>query len=286
MDSWIFPKLDLAWKTALAAQAARDNKTICIIGVTGSGKSTLGNILLGRPRNDPTGFKTSAYSSSCTLEVESLDGRWLGNGDAIRVIDTPGHGDAWGRDQELRREMVSLLEMEGAVHAFIWVKNSQKPRFDLLELEHFDLLKDIFGVSFYINLIVVFSRWSFYARQERLRRDEGVTLEKAKESLHTSLVENFPWTRDRPVPMATVDACFAEDDPAEASAFRAETASLWRFIDRLAARPVESVQTRRFRDQQIEREKNRLRHRAEMARRQLMPGNTRRAEPDGRCKVL
>ncbi|CAG0903528.1 unnamed protein product [Darwinula stevensoni] len=267
-------------------KAAGDKKTICIIGVTGSGKSTLGNVLLGRPRNDPTGFKTSAYSSSCTLEVESLDGRWLGNGDAIRVMDTPGHGDAGGRDQELGREMVSSLEMEGAVHAFIWVKNSQKPRFDLLELEHFDMLKDIFGVSFYTNLIVVFSRWSFDARRERLRQDEGVTLEKAKESLHTSLAEHFPWTRDRPVPVAAVDACFAEDDPAEASAFLAETASLWRCIDQLAARPVESVQTRRFRDQEIEREKNRLRHRAEMARRQQMSGNTRRAEPDGRCKIL
>ena len=63
-----------------------DVPRIVLLGMTGSGKSSLGNLLLGR-----TSFKVGHDYASCTKKTSHLTtGRWNGKGGLFELIDTPG----------------------------------------------------------------------------------------------------------------------------------------------------------------------------------------------------
>jgi predicted GTPase len=140
-----------------------ERRTIVVVGTTGTGKSTLANVLLGLSvsPNEPfyRRFKMSSGARSCTVACSSLDGFWLGDrSKPIRVIDTPGHGDGDGNDFNLLQSIVQTMRAERAVHAFIWVKNSEAPRVDALDIEFLNIFLQVFGPGFVRNMAVVFTR--------------------------------------------------------------------------------------------------------------------------------
>ena len=58
---------------------------IVLLGTTGAGKSSLGNLLLGKDA-----FPTSDEPTSCTDETTEARGNWCGDGPEFELIDTPG----------------------------------------------------------------------------------------------------------------------------------------------------------------------------------------------------
>lgn len=85
---------------------------VCIMGKTGAGKSTVGNML---SKNNE--FTTSSLYRACTKEPKVVnfqrDGVFWG------VIDTPGFGDAEIRSAETFDSIVNKLESYQYINRFI-----------------------------------------------------------------------------------------------------------------------------------------------------------------------
>lgn len=155
-----------------------DGIVVVLLGCTGAGKSTLGNVLLGKRPNDETGFKTLAGLESCNEPTVFKTGRWLGREDKpiVTIVDTPGFSDSrpgatdsrnfiqrWfdtkSRDTMQREEMAKVLkESIGAVHVFLWVRKAGE-RFTDNDRAYFSLYLKTFGKDeFQKRLIMVLTK--------------------------------------------------------------------------------------------------------------------------------
>ena len=76
---------------------------LVILGQTGTGKSTLSNILLGQAFDCKNcTFPVCDGMNSCTKATKYATGKWLGKGGAdFTVVDTPGFGDSDNNDNNL-----------------------------------------------------------------------------------------------------------------------------------------------------------------------------------------
>ena len=104
---------------------------IVILGATGVGKSSLGNVLLGRDKNfNGAGFHHGCFKvyglghdqTSVTKKTCHDAGRFLGNmsQDIITVIDTPGFGNNLVEEEATINSLVNVLKDEiQYVHAFV-----------------------------------------------------------------------------------------------------------------------------------------------------------------------
>lgn len=96
------PKGDYERAFNQAAQAGREElakkfRVVCMIGLTGHGKSSTANSLSGQDK-----FTVLAGTESETIQITGLLSKWQGKKeeDPLIVIDTPGLGDSKNRDTE------------------------------------------------------------------------------------------------------------------------------------------------------------------------------------------
>lgn len=96
-------------------------RSICLLGVTGHGKSSLGNSICG-----DNVFKADAGLTSVTDKVQGLVTRYRGISDDLPIIciDTPGFGDSEGRDGNHITNIVNSLKTIGYVNTFVIAWNS------------------------------------------------------------------------------------------------------------------------------------------------------------------
>ena len=141
------------------------SSTIVILGETGVGKSTLGNILIGREE-----FVTDKRLDLSTIEAKSADG--ILNNSRIKVIDTQGYGDTKGRDMENTKQMINLIKNIGSVQAFILVMNGQNIRWNDAKLSVLKLFDEMFH-AFWDNAIFIINFWSSDLYSQDIRRVSG-----------------------------------------------------------------------------------------------------------------
>lgn len=75
-------------------------KSVCVLGATGSGKSSTCKTITGSKTNEI--FNPSSSLSAATYETKGSCTNWFGKSDLepVIVLDTPGLGDTEGRDTQ------------------------------------------------------------------------------------------------------------------------------------------------------------------------------------------
>jgi len=207
---------------------------LILLGNTGVGKSSLGNVLLGRPHNfvdeNPDGsncFVTGHSVDATTKDTCAKAGRWAGDsGKPVTIIDTPGLGDEVEADRETVEQLVDKLKDEiKHVNAFVILFNGQRPRFSKSLKSMITLFEKIFGPGFWPHVIFAVTRWGF---AEHHIEDQSQTTDQWTAAWNREFSNLFRKVR-RDISAVFIDTHYKPSNPVEAGNFTIEMDKLWQF---------------------------------------------------------
>ena len=135
------------------------SQTILLIGQTGSGKSTLGNWLIGEEV-----FDTSNYTSETFIKQSRKYG-------SINIIDTPGLSDSEGKDQENTKKMTEFLknlyDNKNSINLVLVVIKSDNKRFDDKIKRMILFLCNVFPKHLQYNIGITFTFYNYEKELEK-----------------------------------------------------------------------------------------------------------------------
>ena len=217
-------------------------KKILVIGKTGTGKSSLCNVLAGQEFNADY-FKTSSDPKSCTQKTKFHDVNL--NGDPayrITLIDTIGFDDPTkDHDAEIIADLVVKLKTRcDYVNLFVLAVNGQNPRLDGSLLTMIRILEGMFSKQFWNQVVLVFTQLPMSERdklrreRERMKTDDEFAADFIKE-----VEEQFEdCTRLRYLYM---DATYDKNDEHEKDAFDSACTVLHEMLVELPGLLTENV---------------------------------------------
>eukprot|EP00092_Neocalanus_flemingeri_P001711 GFUD01001826.1.p1 GENE.GFUD01001826.1~~GFUD01001826.1.p1 ORF type:complete len:413 (-),score=166.86 GFUD01001826.1:124-1362(-) len=154
-----------------------------ILGPTGSGKSSLGNVLLGRDKEwrnpgQEECFTVGAFSTGMeggvTREVCAHTGHWLGHGREVTVVDTPGFGNSLEEEEAGIEQLVDFLKDDlQFVNVFILTFKESDKRLTLGLQSMMKLLGRMFGSKLWSAAILSATHWGYDTRRVSIRNTSG-----------------------------------------------------------------------------------------------------------------
>lgn len=167
-------------------QTENGHPKVLILGSTGSGKSSLCNSLIGDISNQT--FKESSKLSSFTLSPYVKQVKWFDSSSEFILIDTPGMNDSEGNDSKYFSVIVDVLKQEvKTLNAFVIVLNSSNPRLDDSLKSMLKMFSSSFGLDFLKQTIIVYTRWSYDERTEKIRNENGENEEEKEREVNEVL---------------------------------------------------------------------------------------------------
>merc|ERR1719186_1408230 len=160
---------------------------IVILGPAGAGKSSLANVLIGRDKNyknpdkDRECFTVSALAEEgkdgVTQETCHEVGPWLGVGQNVTVVDTPGFGVKLVEEEATIDGLVNFLRndikyVDAFVIAFKQMDNRVTSSFKTM----IKIVGGIFGEEFWDNVIIEATFWGY--SQDKIEDRGDLTEEK------------------------------------------------------------------------------------------------------------
>lgn len=214
---------------------------IIIIGATGVGKSSLGNVLLGRDRNfNGTNHKHNCFKvmgltnhqSSVTKKTCPDTGNWLGDpqNPRVTIIDTPGFGNDLLEEEETINNLVNVVKDEiKYIHAFVIAFKQQDNRMSAALRSMINLFQRMFGDQFWSNVILEATHWNFHERSRQLREDSvpKLTREHWKAEFNKLMHDEYGVTVD--IPAVFIDSYYDPNHETELNMFQKYTQELWDF---------------------------------------------------------
>ena len=156
----------------------KSNKaTIALLGLTGSGKSALGNTLTSKVNY----FIESDRPESQTQEVIGTDGQF--NNRQVYIIDTPGLYDANNQDNAHLDQITNFFRGKSELKSFFITIDFRPVRIDATIVRFFQILQNMYPEKKFYNHICVI--WTFCKENQE-------NTEQKKEGLKNMLIQNFP----------------------------------------------------------------------------------------------
>lgn len=154
-----------------------------ILGPTGSGKSSLANVLLGRDKEwkNPSQeecFTVGAFSrgmeGGVTREVCAHSGHWLGSGREVTVVDTPGFGNSLEEEEASIEQLVDFLKDDlQFVNVFVLTLKESDKRLTRGLQSMMKLLGRMFGSKLWSSAILSATHWGYDTRRLSIRNTSG-----------------------------------------------------------------------------------------------------------------
>ena len=248
---------------------------IVIIGNVQSGKSTLANLLstgnVYQKCEEPMcQFPVCNSINLCTKTTTFKEGKWLGTGDDIIVVDTPGFSyideHLFEQNDQFIEQMIKILHDDIKIANAVILAVNGKDMSRTMPLGMVQMLKSLersFGQDLWKNLIISITNWS-YAEDEVLeRRRNGQTDAEIKTNWNVELKEKLNISHD--TPFTFIDAYSQLDwnkknknlDPLRHEKFEKGTSELLAFI-----RNSEEFSFKNAKE--LKREKRELNHQVEL----------------------